>query len=437
MSKTQILLFFLLLSLMNLKPISISIPLEKNPKNNFFTVPISIGSPTGSQIFEVQVDTTTSETWVPSINTTYKVSPKFNNSLSSSSNITNKTMEIFDEDGDVSGKATHDLIQIGNYSLENFGFVSIINYPSDFKDYPKGKLGLGYKQDHGDEFNFIKMLKEDNLIDNEIYTIDPQEEKLVIGNFTSEYSNYTYSFCNLTETHDLDDDYRAGWVCELTHAFFYEPLKYLEDGVETANARVIFDSAYQYIGIPRRNLDLFKKHYFEGVLNESCIEMRAKREIYFICENDEKLDNANITFVIGGFGYVLSKKELFKPLYANKLECVLRFVKQNDNIFSFGVPFVNNYIMAYDAENQQVGFIGGNKVDYYEDWKLWMKGISPKQRDYMKKLIIGASALGGVLLLIVICLIIRACRKKNSSEIEHGPLMNNEQGANMQNDLNY
>ena len=144
MSNTQILLFLLLLTLMNFKPISISIPLEKNPKNNFFTVPISIGSPTGSQIFEVQVDTTTSETWVPSINTTYKVSPKFNNSLSSSSNITNKTMEIFDEDGDVSGKATHDLIQIGNYSLENFGFVSIINYPSDFKDYPKGKLGLGY-----------------------------------------------------------------------------------------------------------------------------------------------------------------------------------------------------------------------------------------------------------------------------------------------------
>ena len=36
---------------------------------------------------------------------------------------------------------------------------------------------------------------------------------------------YTYSFCNLTETHDLDDDYRAGWVCELTHAFFYENKK--------------------------------------------------------------------------------------------------------------------------------------------------------------------------------------------------------------------
>ena len=213
--------------------------------------------------------------------------------------------------------------------------------------------------------------------------------------------------------------------------FFYENKKYLEDGVETTNARVIFDSAYQYIGIPKRNLDLFKKNYFESILNETCIEMRAKRETYFVCENDEKLDNANITFVIGGYGYVLSKKELFKPLYANKLECVLRFVKQNDNIYSFGVPFVKNYVMAYDAENQQVGFFGGNKVDYFNDWQLWMKGISPKQRDYMKKLIIGACALGSVLLIIVACLIIKACRKKNSGEIEHGPLMNNEQGPNV------
>ena len=435
MSKTQIVTILHILT--TITAFSISIPIDKKEKNNFFTVPISIGTPSNKQVFEVQVDSTTSETWIPSINTTYKVSPKYDPLLSTTSNLTNKTMEIFDEDGDVSGKSTHDVVIIGNYTLNNFGFVSIINYPNNFKDYPIGKLGLGYKQDHGDEFNFIRMLKNEGIVDNEIYTIDPFTHELIIGNTTKKYKNDIYSFCNLTETHDLDDDYRAGWVCELTHAFFYENKKYLEDGVETTNARVIFDSAYQYIGIPKRNLDLFKKNYFESILNETCIEMRAKRETYFVCENDEKLDNANITFVIGGYGYVLSKKELFKPLYANKLECVLRFVKQNDNIYSFGVPFVKNYVMAYDAENQQVGFFGGKKVDYYNYWQLWMKGISPKQRDYMKKLIIGASALGGVLLLIVICLIIRACRKKNSSEIEHGPLMNNEQGANMQNDLNY
>ena len=430
MSKIQ---FFSLLNLIiTITSNSVSISLNKKIENNFFTIPISIGIPNNIQIFEVQVDTTTSETWVPSINTTYKISPKYDMSLSSTSNTTDKIMEIFDEDGDVTGNATHDVIKIGQYTLEEFGFVSVVNYPKNFKDYPNGKLGLGYKQDHGDEFNFIRMLKQKGLVDNEIFTIDPFEKELIIGNYPMKYLNNIYSFCNLTETHDLDDDYRAGWVCELTHTFFFKPKKYLEDGVETTNARVIFDSAYQYIGIPKdNNLKLFKDHYFENILNESCIEMRAKRETYFICENDDKLNDANITFIIGGFGYVLTKNELFKPLYGNKLECVLRFVKQNDNIFSFGVPFVKNYIMAYDAEKQQVGFLGGNKIDYFDDWKLWMKGISPKQRDYMNKLIIGASVLGGILFLIVFCLIIRACRRKNSSDIEHGPLMNDEQGPNV------
>ena len=428
MSKNQ--LITLLISIIQITSNSISIPLDKKPENNFFTVPMSIGTPANIQIFEVQVDTTTSETWVPSINTTYNINPKYDLTLSSSSNTSNKTMEIFDEDGDVTGNATHDVIKIGKYSLDKFGFVSIIYYPNNFKDYPNGKLGLGYKQDHGDEFNFIRMLKEKGLVNNEIFTIDPFQKELIIGNYPSKYlNNDTYSFCNLTETHDLDDDYRAGWVCELTHAFFFKPLKYLEDGVETTNARVIFDSAYQYIGIPKRNLDLFKKNYFESNLDEICIEMRAKRETYFICEDDDKLNNANITFVIGGFGYVLSKEELFKPLYGNKLECVLRFIKQNDNIFSFGVPFIKNYVMAYDAEKKQVGFLGGNKIDYFEDWKLWMKGISPKQRDKIKKIIYGSVALGIFLVLIVICLIVRSC-KKNSMEIEHGPLMNDEQGPN-------
>ena len=50
---------------------SSSIKLEFREKNHFFTIPIKIGS--NGQQFEVQVDTTTSETWLPSVNTTFKV----------------------------------------------------------------------------------------------------------------------------------------------------------------------------------------------------------------------------------------------------------------------------------------------------------------------------------------------------------------------------
>ena len=69
----HILTLVLIISIMN-KIISFdsnSIKLEFREKNHFFTIPIKIGS--NGQQFEVQVDTTTSETWLPSVNTTFKV----------------------------------------------------------------------------------------------------------------------------------------------------------------------------------------------------------------------------------------------------------------------------------------------------------------------------------------------------------------------------
>ena len=83
---------------------SINLNLDKN--NNFFTVSLNLGTP--SQTFSVQVDTTTSETWVPSKNTSYSVSPTYDHSKSKTVDFLNKTMDIYDEDGNVRGKSTYD-----------------------------------------------------------------------------------------------------------------------------------------------------------------------------------------------------------------------------------------------------------------------------------------------------------------------------------------
>ena len=92
---------FLLLLLTNLT-ISLksdSVKLEFREKNHFFTIPITVGS--NKQPFEVQVDTTTCETWLPSINTTFEVE-KYDPKTSSTSEILNKEFEIDDEDGKIS-----------------------------------------------------------------------------------------------------------------------------------------------------------------------------------------------------------------------------------------------------------------------------------------------------------------------------------------------
>ena len=77
-----LLTFLLIYNTNSLK--SESIELEFREKNHFFTIPIIVGSK--QQSFEVQVDTTTCETWIPSINTTYNVD-KFNPKSSSTCNL--------------------------------------------------------------------------------------------------------------------------------------------------------------------------------------------------------------------------------------------------------------------------------------------------------------------------------------------------------------
>ena len=423
----HILTLVLIISIMN-KIISFdssSIKLEFREKNHFFTIPIKIGS--NGQQFEVQVDTTTSETWLPSVNTTFKVQ-KFDPKKSSTCQIIPKEFEIDDEDGNVRGTPVYDSITVGSFTLDKFGFVLVQGYQKDFKDFPDGKLGLGFRHEHGVDFNFIGSLKSKGLINKEVFTILPKEEKLVIGGIPSELEKETYSTCNLVETNDLDDAYRAGWICELTHIFFGVNTK--EKSLEMAlqvNARVIFDSAYNYISMPKRHLNNFNKNFMEKFFYDSCIQVKDKNDIYYICDADEKIQHGAIAFLVGGFGYVIPWDKLFKKIEEDKYEMLIRFHKENDDIFSFGYPFTSQFTIVYNAEEKHLGFYGGEKIDLKKDWDEYMAGESPSQKkEKMKKLLIYAGILGGILLFIIICLFIRSNRIKKNN-IEQNPIIHQEQ----------
>ena len=399
-----------------------TIELDFYEKNNFFTVPIYLGSK--EEKFEVQIDTTTSLTWVPSINTTFKVN-KFNPKNSETCKISNLTFEIDDEDGNVKGLSLYDAITVGPYTLDNFGFVLIDSFQQNFKDYNQGKLGLGFKHEHGINFNWIASLKQNGLIEKEIFSIIPNEKKLIIGDIPEEYKDEVYTKCNLVETNDLDDVYRAGWVCEMTHIYF---------GIDTKNktlemalqvdARVIFDSAYKYISIPKRHLDDFNKKFLEQYYEDSCIQIKENNEIYYVCDADEKIPTGAIAFVIGGYGYVIPWNKLFKKIFDDKYEMLIRFHKENDDIFIFGYPFVSQFTVVYNAEDKELGFYGGEKINVTKDWDEYMIGESPKQKkEKMKKLLIYLAIFGGLLLFIIICLIIRSNKKAN---LEKRAMLQNE-----------
>lgn len=409
------------------------IDLELSKEYNFFTVPITFGTNTkgdgGYKTFEIQIDTTTSETWVPSVLANISNVEKYNVLESTSSEELNRTIEINDEDGDVSGKSVCDALKVGPFQLDHFAFVQINTYDEDFADYSQGKLGLGLREDHGKNFSFLSTLEKYDLIEHRLFTIDPIQEKLIVGQVPSKYLSMPFSTCNTTETDDLDDDYRSGWVCELTHIFYNEENILFENG-HGVNGRVIFDSAYQYISIPVSHLKYFKKEFMTPFLNETCKEVSenegSDKEIYFICDNDEdKLDQVNVTFLIGGYGYIMKKDTLFAKK-DGKLELLIRFTDENDNIWSLGVPFVYNHVMVYNMDEKSVGFYYGQKIDLSTNWTLWINGELPYQkRQKMIILIVFTSVLGIILISIVSYMIFKACRKPHSNE--NGPLVQYEE----------
>ena len=277
-------IIFLLLSISSLlakDPKTISLLYEED--TGYYIIPMSFGS--NQDEFQIQVDTTTSETWIPSPKTTLKVK-KYNITQSTTGQKTNKTFEVEDEDGDVRGKACYDSVQVGDITLNHFGFVLVDEFEYPFDDYEQGKLGLGYKQEHGDDFNFIRKLKLNNIIDREIFSINHETKELIIGDVPPQFQNQLYTTCPVVETNDLDDEYRQAWACELTHLAFNLDKKDKNFDLDQAfevNARITFDSAYPYISIPKRHINEFKKRYMNNYFNNSYKEVRDEDTTYFIC----------------------------------------------------------------------------------------------------------------------------------------------------------
>ncbi len=371
-----IILLLSLSSFMTKEPKSISLTYDE--ELGFYTVPVAFGSKEES--FNIQADTTTSETWIPSYKTTLKVK-KYNISESSTGQKTNKTFEVEDEDGDVRGKACYDTIKVGeDISIDHFGFVLVDEFEYEFKDFAQGKLGLGLKQEHGDDFNFVRKLKLNNLIDREVFSINGETKELVIGEVPTQFQNQLYTTCSVAETNDLDDEYRQAWSCELTHILFNVEKKKKDINLDyafEANARVTFDSAYPYISFPKRHLREFKNNFMNKFFNNTYKEKKDDDSTYFVITDESLVAQASIGFVMEGYAYVIPSDKLFIENEDGEYEMLIRFYKENDNIFSFGNPFVNFFTIVYDYEEQEVGFYVGDRIEMTKEWYDYMNEMTP------------------------------------------------------------
>ena len=414
---------------------------NKINNKNYYTIPLSIGTP--SEEFNLQVDTSTSTSWVPSSKCKNCVlaTRLYEEEDSKTSSPTNSLIKLEDEDGNVEGYEISDNIRLGKYKLKQFSFIQVTKVADDFRDHYEGKLGLGFKS-HIDnkEFNFLESLKRKNLIKKKIFSLNAINEKrgmLLVGDLPGR--KYT-SFCNVTsDTDDVDDMYKESWICHLTHVGVFKPskgifnkLKYYDELKN--NNLVNFDSAYDFIAVPISEKDKIEKLLEKANLqcttakksksdkitikDKSLRNRIREEEITITCKTTPgEIANKDLalSFVMQGNTYSLPIDLLFA--YGTKkgeMEMLIKYIDDDAAIWTFGYPFMNQYLMVFNMEENQVGIKKLKKtaipiVNLNKEWEKWNK----KCRFNLSWIKITAIIVLVLFVLIVLFLAYRAIRKRS------------------------
>ena len=353
---------------------------SKINNKNYYTIPLEIGTP--GEEYEVQVDTSTATSWIPSSRCSNCILAHrlYDEEDSRTSSPTDILLEIEDEDGNVEGYQVSDNIQLGYYKLKQYGFVSVTKVADDFRDHYQGKLGLGYKSHYlkDEEFNFLEKLKKNNLISKKIFSINAINEKkgmLFIGDIPGKEYN---SYCNVTDTDELNEMYKESWVCHLSHVGVFEKEKGIFNKIkyydELENNDVVnFDSAYDFIAVP-----ISEKKHIEKLLDKAKLECKEKKKSQTKKSEDDKLRNRireeeititcktdmddlkekdlALSFILQGYSYSLPLELLFIPT-SNKdeMEMLIKYIDDENAIWTFGYPFMNQFLMIFNMEDNHVG----------------------------------------------------------------------------------
>ena len=376
---------------------------NKVNNKNYYTIPLKIGSQ-GIE-FNVQVDTSTSTSWVPSSRCENCVLAQktYNDVFSSTSSPTNSVIKLEDEDGNVEGYEVSDNVRLGSYKLKQYGFIQVTRVADDFRDHYGGKLGLGYKSLlDNKEFNFLEKLKRDSLIVKKIFSINAINDKrgiLLIGDLPGKQYN---TFCNVTtDLNDVDDMYKESWICHLTHVGVFETNKGIFNKMKyyselEKNNLVNFDSAYDYIAVPiseksyieelleKANLkcETSKKGEKKEIKNESLRNRIREEEVTITCKTDlnELIKKGLcISFVLQGYAYSIPLDLLFVQSPKNgEMEMLIKYIDNSDAIWTFGYPFMNQFLMIFNMEEGHVGIKKLRKtalpiVSLAQEWNKWNK----------------------------------------------------------------
>jgi hypothetical protein len=204
-----------------------------------------------------------------------------------------------------------------------------------------------------------------------------------------------------------------GWICDLTHFLIGESQNFSD--AEEIEGRIIFDSMLKSIEAPKLFLGLIKAHYFDINYKENnCTVIEIENKSFIVCEKQINKP-INLNFIIGGYALVIPGNKLFTvDQSSNKQVFNIFFSELKHNVWRVGKILLDEYMVIFDAENNNVGFYGENKINFEKEWiEWWSSGYdSITSQEHMKYLVIASVSLGAALLFVIICLVCQGLKKK-------------------------
>lgn len=330
----------------------------------------------------------------------------------------NKTVKVETVDGSMEGKLYSELVSIDKVKGAEYFFVGtskVKDWTSLFKY--DGVLGLSYTNINGADYDFLLNLKKHNNISKRIFSIGNGE--LYIGEYPTEVKQFPskYSTCNLTLTEGLKEEYRDGWVCDISHILFGASTNFTE-AVEIQQSRAIFDSAYPKVVAPFDFFSVFKERYFNELTNCNVFVKQEEDDDYTYVSCDQSSSVKDISLVFGGYGLIIPGNKLFTKQANNTMILNIAFCEDSKDFWRIGRLVLDQYLVVYDSEIGVVGFYGDYKQNFYKEWlQWWNMGFGTiTTQEHFKYLVIASIALGSALMLVIICLIIQSFRSKKDDE---------------------
>jgi hypothetical protein len=330
--------------------------------DNLYKITLFLGVP--SQKFEVAIDTGSFVSWVPS-SKCKGCRKSFDSNKSITYKDLNKFYNIHYITGNNYGFLAQDKISLNTYNFSDFSFMLCDS--GDWIDGADGLFGLGreYKNFQGDQFNMIATLHKANIIAKRMFSqkiIDNYRGKLYLGDYAQEISSNmsAYTSCAVNKH---DTSVKIWWNCYLSHILLGE--NYTFDNTYSINNLAVFDTGASAILAPSYLLDYFTEQYLGPLYTTSaCMKTFVSylNAYTFNCFKS-RMDFASlqaVNFLFNGWAYKLPAKVMWEET-SNMYVFKIYFTGRD---WLIGQPFLSNFHVVFDGENDRVGFFGGYKYDF-------------------------------------------------------------------------